>query len=340
MGRRGRNREAVRQAAPTWRRGSHQRSAAASSPRALPSTPVAELVDAPTFSLREWGAPTITDGENAQTMIATWDNGTASDGGSVKTRLFVRHDGDANCYDAVLYNQTVRGLDNGLRRVEFDPHQALHIGSAKAEALHGSATADRSSQRMLLQAFFFAGLKTVEQFRDAAVPDVALYFATPDERQRVEVAEKYAPWPNIATPATVETDTHGKAQKATWQFADAQHAAFTVSSSPLNEKMEAAPGHNKFDEWGNWIGADTPHPHIRFTEGACATLQAAQAVAIVRLYRAGEYGTGEAGFAIYGEGDSRVWVVDDAVRSPEGQPPTRDPKTSPGPLTVLLPEED
>ena len=135
---------------------------------------------------------------------------------------------------------------------------------------------------------------------------------------------------------------------ATWEFADGGEVTFKSITAPLNGPEPAA-GHDVFTDDGAWIGADSSHPHLRFTPTAAAALSARQAERVIAAYEGGDYGEGEAGFAVYkfpsdeGGGLVReqvsVWLIDDAVRSPEGDPPLRDPVTSPGPLTVLTPED-
>ena len=139
-----------------------------------------------------------------------------------------------------------------------------------------------------------------------------------------------------AEPLLVIGDTASETFTAAWRFADDVPGTFATTGAPLIGP-EPAPGHDVFTADGAWIGADRPHPHLRFTNAAIAELSAEEAREIITLYRAGRYGDGEAGFASYNlaSGES-VWLVDDAVRSAEGEPPMRDPATSPGPLTVLL----
>lgn len=105
--------------------------------------------------------------------------------------------------------------------------------------------------------------------------------------------------------------------------------------------------HNIYDKHGRWIGDDlrsTEDPHRVITSGVEHALYGESIINCYRKYQLGDYGRGEAGFASYlvwdKEGDPiTVWLIDDAVRSPEGEPPARDANTSPGPQTLLLPEE-
>lgn len=90
-----------------------------------------------------------------------------------------------------------------------------------------------------------------------------------------------------------------------------------------------------------WIGADRPVPHRRMTNGALIELGPKQAKKLFERYDAGDYGEdgGEVGFALYRVDGKAVYLIDDATRSAEGEPPLRDPETSPGPQTVLLSSE-
>lgn len=126
---------------------------------------------------------------------------------------------------------------------------------------------------------------------------------------------------------------------AYWRFADDVEQSFATTPAPI-VNMEAIPGQAVFDARGNWIGGDVGHPHLRFAHGAIAVLTAGDAQRLVNAYASADYGKGEAGFASYELANGeRIWIVDDAVRTPEGEPPLREPATSPGPLTVMTPSD-
>lgn len=106
---------------------------------------------------------------------------------------------------------------------------------------------------------------------------------------------------------------------------------------PPMDGPELLPEH--FDSHGRWVGPDWPAPYRRVTPGAAAQGRGLVESAFAR-YRAGDYGEGEVGFAVYETADGEhLYLVDDAVRSPEGEPPAREPATSPGPQTLLLSSE-
>jgi len=98
------------------------------------------------------------------------------------------------------------------------------------------------------------------------------------------------------------------------------------------------PPDDHFDADGRWIGPNWDTPYRVVTPGAAA-LGAAALETLYTRYDAGDYGNGEVGFAAYEWAGQQVWIIDDATRSPEGEPPARDPSTSPGPQTLLLPDE-
>jgi hypothetical protein len=105
--------------------------------------------------------------------------------------------------------------------------------------------------------------------------------------------------------------------------------------------------HRKFNSYGAWIGDDLgpdDTPYRAVTAGVVSQLTGQQIVSLFKQYKNADYGTGEAGFAAYNVLDNEgnhidVWLIDDASRSPEGEPPARNPQLSPGPQTMLLPEE-
>ena len=104
--------------------------------------------------------------------------------------------------------------------------------------------------------------------------------------------------------------------------------------------------HNIYDG-ARWIGDNLQRnesPYRLIGDRALDTVGAKECANLFKRYTLGDYGKGEAGFAAYEVTDesgdpTQVWIIDDAVRSPEGEPPARDPQTSPGPQTMLLPEE-
>jgi hypothetical protein len=107
--------------------------------------------------------------------------------------------------------------------------------------------------------------------------------------------------------------------------------------------MQPTLGQDKFDQHGRWIGEDRPIPHRRFTTSVGHTIPAKTIRDLFYRYDNGDYGTdeGEVGFAVYHEDTNAhtsetLYLVDDAVRTPEGEPPARDPRTSPGPQTLML----
>ena len=98
--------------------------------------------------------------------------------------------------------------------------------------------------------------------------------------------------------------------------------------------------HDVYTEGGAWIGADRPVPHRRLTNSALAALEGAEITDLFARYAGADYGEGECGFAAYEtRGGERVWLVDDATRSLEGDEPLRDPASSPGPQTLMLPSD-
>lgn len=120
-----------------------------------------------------------------------------------------------------------------------------------------------------------------------------------------------------------------------------------LRSSPLPYDLETGrifDDHDVFNDAGAWIGADRPVPHRRMTNGALAGLGPEMVKSLFDRYAAGDYGHpedgGEVGFALYRVGGGETaYLIDDATRSLEGEPPLRDPETSPGPQTVLLSHE-
>jgi hypothetical protein len=98
--------------------------------------------------------------------------------------------------------------------------------------------------------------------------------------------------------------------------------------------------HQVFHPQGEfWIGADRPVPNRRLTNSALEALTPEQITDVFVRYSNGDYGSGEAGFAVYELGEVKVYLVDDATRTLEGEPPGRDPATSPGPQTLMLPSD-
>jgi hypothetical protein len=104
--------------------------------------------------------------------------------------------------------------------------------------------------------------------------------------------------------------------------------------------------HYVYDKTGRWIGDDlkaNETPCRLVTVAADNLLSGREIIGVFRRYATADYGGGEAGFATYEiprpDDPITVWLIDDAVRTPEGEPPARDPKTSPGPLTLLLPSD-
>lgn len=118
---------------------------------------------------------------------------------------------------------------------------------------------------------------------------------------------------------------------------------------PFYGNSETKKRHNVYDKHGRWIGDDLRSnelPHRVVTSGARAALKGAEILDLFRRYELGDYDMGEAGFAVYGlpydnptGGQAHAWIIDDAVRTPEGEPPARNPFLSPGPQTLLLPSE-
>lgn len=94
-----------------------------------------------------------------------------------------------------------------------------------------------------------------------------------------------------------------------------------------------------YDDVGRWIGLDQPAPARVITTMAAKAVPAREINHIFARYLRGDYGRGEAGFAIYQARSKELWLIDDAVRTPEGESPARDPGSSPGPQTLLLPDE-
>ena len=129
----------------------------------------------------------------------------------------------------------------------------------------------------------------------------------------------------------------------TWDRYEYRGQSFELLSGPPPFDLQTGrifEDHEVYNESGAWIGADRPVPHRRLTNGALAALSGAEIQSLFERYREGDYGEGECGFAVYeslrGE---RLYLVDEATRSLEGEPPLRDPRTSPGPQTLLLASE-
>lgn len=123
----------------------------------------------------------------------------------------------------------------------------------------------------------------------------------------------------------------------------------TLMSGPHPHYREA-PQHDHYDEHGRWIGRDLAadeSPCRLITRSVAVCLSGAEICDYFRRYRLSDYGDGEPGFAVYSlpADDNRpahvdtVWLVDDAVRTPEGEPAARNPHLSPGPQTLLLPAD-
>lgn len=116
---------------------------------------------------------------------------------------------------------------------------------------------------------------------------------------------------------------------------------FLTSDTAFKER------HAKYDEYGRWIGDDLlpdedPARLITFT--VCDKMTGRQIRDLFHRYEHADYGKGEAGFAVYSvrldSGDNAdAWIIDDAVRTPEGEAPARNPQLSPGPQTLLFPED-
>jgi hypothetical protein len=115
-------------------------------------------------------------------------------------------------------------------------------------------------------------------------------------------------------------------------------AVIPAATQPPYAAGGSEPPDDHFDRHGRWIGPDWERPYRVVTPGAAALGAAALETLYIR-YDAADYGAGEVGFAAYVWEGQQVWLIDDATRSPEGEPPARDPRTSPGPQTLLLPDE-
>lgn len=123
----------------------------------------------------------------------------------------------------------------------------------------------------------------------------------------------------------------------------------TLMSGP-HPHYRNKPDHNHFDEHGRWIGRDLQHhetPCRLITATIPAYLTGTHICEYFRRYRTSDYGDGEPGFAVYAlpddlehrPSDDQVWLIDDAVRTPEGEPPARNVHMSPGPQTLLFPSD-
>lgn len=102
------------------------------------------------------------------------------------------------------------------------------------------------------------------------------------------------------------------------------------------------PRQNKFDDHGRWIGRDLSpgeNPCRVITNTTESQLTGRQIVGLFDRYNNRDYGSGEPGFAVYSVDDNEYWLIDDAVRTPQGEPPARDPHSSPGPQTLLTPND-
>jgi hypothetical protein len=114
--------------------------------------------------------------------------------------------------------------------------------------------------------------------------------------------------------------------------------ALVRSSATPPRMSHGNDGDDSYDRHGRWVGPNSAAPFRLITPGVAALGRVAVEVAF-RLYDEGNYGTGEPGFATYQLAGASVWLVDEAVRTPQGEPPARDVSTSPGPQTLLLPSE-
>lgn len=116
--------------------------------------------------------------------------------------------------------------------------------------------------------------------------------------------------------------------------------SLATNDHPFPNGMPVAK-HNVYDKHGNYIGADREPgdaPCRIVTRGAGA-IGGKNVCELFGRYDLGDYGEGEAGFAVYKHEGETLYLIDDAVRSPEGEPPTRDPSTSHGPQTLLKASE-
>lgn len=128
-----------------------------------------------------------------------------------------------------------------------------------------------------------------------------------------------------------------------WERYEHRRSSFELLSGPCPFDLETGrvfEDHDVHNEQGAWIGADRPVPHRRLTNGVLANLSGAEIKSLFDRYAEGDYGEGECGFAVYeSRAGERLYLIDDATRSPEGEPALRDPKTTPGPQTLMLSEE-
>jgi len=128
-----------------------------------------------------------------------------------------------------------------------------------------------------------------------------------------------------------------------WDHYEHRGSSFKLLSGPPPFDLETGrlfEDHGVFSESGAWIGADRPVPHRRITNGVLEALSGAEIESIFERYQNGDYGEGECGFAVYeSRAGHQLFLIDDATRSLEGEPPLRDPDTSPGPQTLMLSRE-
>ena len=153
----------------------------------------------------------------------------------------------------------------------------------------------------------------------------------------------------LTTPVDVRRDEGG-----TIHFED--KAQVQTGPHPFYSKNKKR--HNLYDQYGRWIGDDLAfdeEPYRTVSDGIILLLSGIVISDIFRRYSLQDYGSGEAGFASYQipcdtsiepccvNADTPkghiVWLIDDAVRTPEGEPPAREPTHSPGPQHLLLPHE-
>jgi hypothetical protein len=221
-------------------------------------------------------------------------------------------------------------------------------GAVREDSAGGGAAGAREDARRL-HILTADGLADEEQvpgerpFPPAIAGVIADTFFGAGERHRDHLAQ-----PILYRDLSSRDDMRDNEMRVVFRCADGRRLSVISSPSPWMSVLSPAgngkfldrprPRHDVFDEWEHWIGADVTCPHIALTQGATAALTADEAAGVLRRFTVGDYGDGTPDRARYNVGGTFILVRDGAM--PPGTNAGRDPITSPGPIMVMLPEED